>query len=164
MTGLPEKAERSRGWTICPKLMSNFLPYDPGLLPTRPAPAPGETLLLGVPGVPPIKTVGQSLRNQGHPQYSWFVILREAATRAMAGRAWYFGPVGLYLTIFGPSSLDRWSLNDYLGGIMDTLDGSSGQTFTYLPIVFEDDCQVCACQARWIESSESSYRLEVTFK
>jgi hypothetical protein len=82
----------------------------------------------------------------------------------MAGRAWYFGPVGLRLTVFGPASADRWSLNEYLGGIMDTLDGSSGQTFTYLPIVFEDDCQVADARAEWIESRQTSYRLEVIFK
>jgi len=82
----------------------------------------------------------------------------------MAGRAWYFGPVGLRLIVFGPTSLDRWRLNDYLGGIADTLDGSSGQTFTYLPIVFEDDCQVCDAQTKWVKSSKDSYRLKVTFK
>jgi hypothetical protein len=144
--------------------MSNFLPYDPGLLPTRPAPRPGETLLLEVPGVPPVKTRRQSIRNQGHPQHSSFITLRRAAIRAMGGRAWYFGPVRVRLTVFGPSSLDRWSLILYLGGIMDTLDGSSGRTFTYLPIVFEDDCQVRDSQTRWVKSSESSYRLKVTFK
>lgn len=144
--------------------MSNFLPYDPGLLPTRSAPSSGETLLIEVPGLPPIKTVRQSIRNQRHPQHSLFVALRNAATRAMAGRAWYFGPVELHLTIFRPRHLDRWSLNDYLSGIMDTLDGSSGPTFTYLPIIFEDDCQVCECQARWAKSPKTSYRLTVTFK
>jgi len=144
--------------------MSNFLRYDPGLLPTRPAPRPGETLLLEVPGVPPIKTRRQSIRNQGHPQHSSFITLRKAALTAMAGRAWYLGPVGLGLTVFGPRSLDRWSLVEYLGGIMDTLDGSSGPTFTYLPIIFEDDCQVCESRTRWVKNSESSYRLKLVFK
>ncbi len=97
--------------------MSQFLPYDPGWLPTRPAPSRGETLLLEVLGLPPIKTVRQSIRNRRHPQHSLFVTLRNAATRAMAGRAWYFGPVGLHLTIFRPRHLDRWSLNDYVSGI-----------------------------------------------
>jgi hypothetical protein len=144
--------------------MFNFLPYDPGPLPTRPAPAPGETLLLEVSGVPPLKTARQSIRNQAHPLHPSFVTLRKAATRAMAGRAWYFGPVRLHLTVFGPSSLDRWRLNDYLGGIADTLDGSSGRTFTYLPIVFEDDCQVCDVRTRWVKSSKDSYRIQVTFR
>jgi hypothetical protein len=82
----------------------------------------------------------------------------------MAGRAWYLGGVGLRLTVFGPGALDRWSLNDYLGGIMDTLDGSSGRTFTYLPIVFEDDSQVCGVWTRWVKRSKESYRLKITFK
>jgi hypothetical protein len=144
--------------------MLNYLPYDPGLLPTRPAPAKGETLVIEIPGPPPIKTTNRSIRNQEHPQYPCFVTLRNAATSVMAGRAWYLGAVGLNVTIFGPRSLDRWNLNDYLGGIMDTLDGSSGRTFTYLPIVFEDDCQVRETQSKWLERSESSYRLEVMFK
>jgi hypothetical protein len=47
---------------------------------------------------------------------------------------------------------------------MDTLDGSSGQTFTYLPIVFQDDCQVREAQASWVKGPEHSYRIEITFK
>jgi hypothetical protein len=144
--------------------MSNPLSYDPGSLPTRPAPAAGESLLLDVPGVPPVKTMRQSIRNKQHPLHLSFITLRKAATRAMAGRAWSFRPVGLHLTVFGPSSLDRWRLNDYLGGIMDTLDGSSGRTFTYLPIVFEDDCQVCDSRIRWVKSAKEWYRLRITFK
>jgi hypothetical protein len=141
-----------------------FLPYVPGLLPTRPAPAPGETLVLKVLGAPPVKSKRQSIRNQRHPLHPSFITLRREATRAMAGRAWYFGPVGLGLTVFGPNALNRWALNDYVGGIMDTLDGSSGETYTYLPIVFEDDCQVCDIEARWVRNPKDSYRLRVTFK
>jgi hypothetical protein len=145
-------------------VMSNVLPYDPGLLPTRPGPKPGQTLLLEVRGLPPVKTARQSIRNQKHPQYPSFVRLRKVAAISMAGRAWYFGPVGLRLTLFGPSRIERWSLNDYLGGVTDTLDGSSGQTFTYLPIVFQDDSQICEAQARWVKGPEHSYRIEITFK
>jgi hypothetical protein len=146
------------------QIMPNFLPYDPGSFPRRPAPAAGESLVLEVPGEPPVKTRRQSIRNKRHPQHRSFVALRQAAIRAMAGRAWYFGPVKLCLTVFGRSSLDGWRLIDYLGGIMDTLDGSSGRTFTYLPIVFEDDCQVCETRTKWVRSSKESYRLRVTFK
>lgn len=52
-----------------------------------------------------------------------------------------FGPVAVNITLFG-SANDGSSMVDYVGGVIDTLDGSSGTTFTYLPIVFEDDCQV----------------------
>lgn len=90
--------------------------------------------------------------------------LRKAATNAMAGRAWYFGPVALDVSIFSPAHLGSLSLNDYIGGIMDTLDGSSGQTFTYLPIVYQDDCQVCEIQTRWTEGPRDSYRLDVRFQ
>ncbi|SRR5713101_7357309 len=144
--------------------MSCFLPYDPGSPPIQPPPAPGETIVLELPGLPPTKDRRQSIRNQKHPRHSAFTALRKSAASAMAGRAWYFGPVELQLTVFGPNSLDRRSLNDYLGGIMDTLDGSTGQTFTYLPVVFQDDCQVAEAQTKWIENSESSYRLKITFR
>jgi len=70
----------------------------------------------------------------------------------------------LDLTIFGATDLDRYSLNDYMGGVMDTLDGSSGQTFTYLPIIYQDDCQVCEIASKWIERPQNSYRLEILFK
>jgi hypothetical protein len=142
----------------------NLLPYDPGLLPTKPPPSKGESLLLEIPGLPPVKTIRQSILNQGHPHYPSFLTLRKAATVAMDGRAWSFGAVALDMTIFGPTHLDRWGLNDYLGGVMDTLDGSSGQTFTYLPIVYEDDCQVCEVTSDWIEHPQNSYRLEILFK
>ena len=147
-----------------PNTMSNFLSYDPGSLPKRPAPAAGETLLIEISGVPPIKSRRQSIRNKMHPQYPCFMTLRRAATKAMAGRAWYFGPVALDLTVCGPLLLDRWNLNDYLGGIMDALDGSSGRTFTYLPVVFQDDCQVLEFRGRWLERRNTSYRLQVIFK
>lgn len=142
----------------------NLLPYDPGLLPTKPAPSKGESLLLEIPGLPPIKTISQSIRNQRHPHFLSFQTLRKAATVAMAGRAWYFGAIAIDMTIFSPTRLERWGLNDYLGGIMDTLDGSSGQTFTYLPIVYQDDCQVCNATSKWIERPQRSYRLKILFK
>jgi hypothetical protein len=144
--------------------MGNVLPYDPGLIPTKPAPTKGESLILEIPGLPPVKTIRQSVRNQGHPHFPSFQTLRKAATIAMNGRAWYFGAITMDLTIFSPTHLDRWGLNDYIGGIMDTLDGSSGQTFTYLPIVYEDDCQVWQARSKWVEHSHNSYRLEIVFE
>jgi hypothetical protein len=144
--------------------MTNILPYDPGVLPTDPAPSRGESLVLEIKGLPPIKTIRQSIRNQDHPHHHSFLMLRKAATDGMAGRAWYFGPIRLNLTIFSPERLNRWSLSHYLGGIMDTLDGSSGRTFTYLPIVFEDDCQVCETSIEWREGPRDSYRLKILFK
>lgn len=81
----------------------------------------------------------------------------------MAGRAWVFSPVKIVLTVFGPPISRRHSLADYLSGILDTLDGSSGFTFTYLPIVFEDDSQVSEAEFSWVEAAESSYRIKVQF-
>jgi len=144
--------------------MSNFLQYDPGSPPTEAAPAPGETIVLELPGLPPTKDRRQSIRNQKHPRHSTFTALRKSAAIAMAGRAWYFGPVELHLTVFGPNSSEYRRLNNYLGGIMDTLDGSSGRTFTYLPIVFQDDCQVDEAHTEWVENPETLYRLRIIFK
>jgi hypothetical protein len=140
-----------------------FLSYDPGVLPTRPAPIPGEQLLLKVAGLPPVKTVWRSIRNQNHPQHHCFQKLRTTATHGMAGRAWYGGPVALDLKIFAIAPMDRWVLNDYVGGVMDTLDGSSGCTFTYLPIAFEDDCQVCKVRSSWHKGKVISYSLLIRF-
>ena len=81
----------------------------------------------------------------------------------MHGRAWFFGPIRLELTIYAPELHRRRRLVDYGGGVMDTLDGSSGATFTYLPIVFQDDCQVCDGKWRWIKSDDAKYRVVITF-
>ena len=37
----------------------------------------------------------------------------------------------------------------YLSGVMDTIGGSHGPSFIYLPIVYLDDCQVVDCALRW---------------
>jgi hypothetical protein len=91
------------------------------------------------------------------------MILRHAANKAMAGKAWTFGPVGLDLTICAPQLAPGYTLVDYLGGVMDTLDGSSGYTFTFLPIVYEDDCQVVISNTRFVQSESVHYTLRVTF-
>ena len=46
---------------------------------------------------------------------------------------------------------------------MDTLDGSSGFTFTYLPIVFEDDCQVSLGRSMWLPASFINYTVVIGF-
>ncbi|HZR73734.1 hypothetical protein [Bradyrhizobium sp.] len=138
----------------------DILPYDPGTLPTRPAPKAGDVIRIEVDGLPPAKTIRRSIRNENHPKYESFVLLRRKATAAMAGRAWVFGPVAVNITLFGPSN-DGSSMVDYLGGVMDTLDGSSGPTFTYLPIVFEDDCQVVRSEVKLQDHPTSKYLIEV---
>jgi hypothetical protein len=137
-----------------------ILPYDPGTLPTRPAPKAGDVIRIEVEGFPPAKTIHQSIRNANHPKYESFALLRRKAIAAMAGRAWVFGPVAVNITLLGPSN-DGSSLVDYMGGVMDTLDGSSGPTFTYLPIVFEDDCQVVRSEVKLQDHPTSKYIIEV---
>ena len=83
-----------------------ILPYDPGALPTRPAPIKGDVIRIEGEGLPPPKTIHQSIRNANHPMHPSFVALRRAAIAAMAGRAWVFGPVALNVTLFGPRSND----------------------------------------------------------
>ena len=53
------------------------------------------------------------------------------------------------------------TLNDYLGGVMDSLDGSHGPSFTYLPIIYEDDCRVASCRTQFVKSEEERYILLV---
>jgi hypothetical protein len=141
----------------------DVLPYNPGVLPTLPAPAAGERIAFRVDGLPPYKDLSHSIRNVAHPRYQSFAALRSAATAAMNGRAWNFGSIRLSLTIYAPSLHPSRGLVDYMGGVMDTLDGSSGFTFTYLPIVFEDDCQVCDGASRVVESDDEYYEIKIEF-
>ena len=82
---------------------------------------------------------------------------------SMDGRARYLGPVKMDIEIHGPQ--DAWdkSLLDYVGGISDTLDGSAGPTFTFLPIVYQDDCQIVGGQWSFIEADSTRYMVKVTF-
>jgi hypothetical protein len=141
---------------------ASVLPYDPGSLPTRPAPNKGEVIVIEVDGLPPPKDIRISIRNARHPNHFSFQRLRTAATSVMAGRAWVFGAVKLRLTIFGPDAERRRPIFDHLAGVSDTLDGSTGQTFTYLPIVFEDDCQIVDSGVEWVDSTTIRYKVEVT--
>lgn len=120
------------------------LPYDPGVLPTEPPPKPGDTLSMTIEGLPPYKDTHASIRNPKHKIHVRFVALRRFAIEAMAGRACYRGAIRLDFEMRAPEFEANRSLVDYTGGIMDTLDGSHGLSFTYLPIVYEDDCQVCS--------------------
>jgi hypothetical protein len=141
----------------------SFLPYDPGVLPTKPSPNAHEKVLIEVSGYPPFKDKHFSVRNPTHPNYPAFTKLREAATRAMDGRACYFGPVAMNLSLYAPAIEQGRSLLDYAGGIQDTLDGSSGREFTYLPIVFQDDCQVVSSRYKLVTSEDISYIVEIQF-
>jgi len=89
--------------------------------------------------------------------------LRRAALKAMGRRACYRGPVGLHLEIFAAHLETGRNLLDYLSGIMDTLDGSHGATFTYLPVAYEDDCQVFENSMKITQSSDPHYKLRVEF-
>ncbi len=140
--------------------MSELLP-NPGVIPTLPAPSSGERIIIHVTGLPPYKDLSISVRNPKHPNHASFAELRNEAIKVMGGRAWYDGAVKLDLTLYAPS-LDR-NLSDYIGGIEDTLDGSHGMTFTYLPIVFQDDCQVSCIDAKFVKSDETSYSIEIEF-
>lgn len=135
---------------------------DPGVLPSFPPPKPGEKIKIYVEGEPPVKDRSFSIRNPKHPQYDSFIKLRKAAIKVMKGRKWYDGPVKLSFTYFAPE-LNK-PLIDYVGGIMDTLDGSHGLTFTYLPIIFQDDNQVKQLQsAKFTEHTKIKYSLEIVF-
>jgi len=143
--------------------MRDSLPYDPGVLPTKLAPSAGETVTCRVDGLPPYKDEHFSIRDDRHKIHDRFKALRDAAMRAMDGRAPYRGPVRLDFDMHAPGFEAGRALIDYTGGIQDTLDGSHGVEFTYLPIVYEDDCQVCAGRSRLIRDSMEFYELRITF-
>ena len=136
---------------------------DPGPLPTLPHPRPGEVIEITGDGYPPKKDLSFSIRNVRHGKYQAFLDLRRKAIEAMDGRAWYDGPVDLAFTLYGPSFTPYYEVIRYAGGVMDTLDGSHGPTFTYLPVVYQDDCQVVSASGRYVESSETRYKIKITF-
>jgi hypothetical protein len=144
--------------------MPQILPYQPGTLPSRAPPDPGEHLQFEVDGLPPIKDLSRSVRNRTHPLHGRFVELRRVATLAMDGRAWVFAKVGLEMVVRSAPDAESCGLVDYLSGVMDTLGGSAGRTFTFLPIVYQDDCQVDGAEIRWEESERASYSVCVLFK
>lgn len=56
------------------------------------------------------------------------------------------------------------TLADYIGGVVaDTLGGSHGRTFTYLRVIFEDDCQVAHVGAQMLTDETLRYRVTVAF-
>ena len=82
----------------------------------------------------------------------------------MKGRAWYFGPIEMNVTLLAPSfEKEGKVLIDYVAGIQDTLDGSSGREFTYLPIVFEDDCQAKVGHAKFVKTKKIHYKIKIKF-
>lgn len=135
---------------------------DPGQLPRKPAPKAAERIRFSVSGLPPYKDSRFSIRNPKHPKHKSFLELRTAATRAMNGRKWYDGPVELKLVV--RSKFLKRPMLDYVGGVMDTLDGSHGPSFTYLPIVYQDDCQVSdIASSHFVRCDMQSYTVEVLF-
>ncbi len=79
----------------------------------------------------------------------------------MGGRGWYGGPIEIDFTLYAPM-LNK-ALVGYLGGIFDTLDGSHGFTFTYLPVVYQDDCQIVSSNSRYLQCHETKYSLKISF-
>ena len=143
--------------------MNRFMPYDPGILPSAPSPLGGETILFRIEGLPPYKDKHFSIRNSRHLIHSRFVGLRKAAINAMTGRAPYRGALGMDFVMYAPELEKNKNLTDYMGGIMDTLDGSHGTEFTYLPIAYEDDCQVCDGKAEFKQNSKPYYEITIRF-
>lgn len=86
----------------------------------------------------------------------------DCGARAEVVKASHDGPVRLNFIFYAPK-LER-RLLDYIGGVMDTLDGSHGMSFTYLPIVYQDDCQIVGTEkARYTVSKKTRYLVEIIF-
>jgi hypothetical protein len=146
-----------------------FRPFpDPGVVPTKPPPQEGDHITIRVDGYPPYEGGKRSLRSPKNPLYQRFLDLRRAATVAMDGRSWYDGEVQLKVTFFFPGRKWPDKLVDdrelyYFSGIMDTIDGSHGKSFTYLPIVIQDDAQVRLGEWEVVDSNYPHYEVEVVF-
>ena len=138
---------------------STFVIYpDPGPLPTLPPPRLGEVVEMMVEGLPPRKDTSFSIRNIKHSHYQLFLTLRKKGIEAMNGRAWFIGAVDMEFVLHAPC-LEK-DLLGYESGIMDTLDGSHGLTFTYLPVVYQDDAQIVNARCRFVESTNTYYTLK----
>jgi hypothetical protein len=135
----------------------------PGVMPTLSSPKKGDSIQFRVEGLPPIKNRSFSIRNTRSKDYEKFKSLRIKATEQMKKRRWYDGPITLNITVYIKDQKPQASLNDYMSGIMDTLDGSHGFTFTYLPVVYQDDCQVNAGHMSFGHSEKDYYEVEVIF-
>jgi hypothetical protein len=133
---------------------------DVGPLPTKPPPKAGERLHLELAGRPPTKTISRSMRNPSSTQRARFMALRLAAIEAMAGRKWFEEAVELRLVYRAPQPGAGLA---YMSGIMDTIGGSHGPSFIYLPIVYLDDCQVVISRFSAEIASTENYELDVTF-
>ena len=135
-------------------------PY-PGDMPTKPPPDIGDSIKFSVNGLPPMKDEHFSIRNPGHKNHTRFLAVRDSAIRAMNGRCWYVGPIQVEFSLY--CSSPEGSLFDYLGGIADSLDGSHGPSFTYLPICYQDDCQISMIRSSVVSSESDHYALKITF-
>lgn len=80
----------------------------------------------------------------------------------MAGRKWYEGAVALALTYWAPDPSGLLN-HYYVDGVMDTLGGSHGPTFIYLPVVYLDDCQVSRISTRALQGPTARYEIDVEF-
>lgn len=103
------------------------------------------------------------MRNARSAERPRFQALRDAAILAMDAHKWHEGPLDIDLTYWSPAPpgvLD----NEYLSGVMDTLGGSHGRSFIFLPTVYLDDCQVDSCTVRAVVADTESYRLELTLR
>lgn len=114
-----------------------------------------------VVGIPPHKDISRSIRNKNHPHHNRFLELRKAAQKAMRKWKYYMGPVEIKMHYVRHKG-DK-SIFDYAGGICDTLDGSHGFNFHWLPIVFLDDCQVVKIKMTQEKGERDEYFLEINF-
>jgi len=121
----------------------------------------GKTISFDVLGVPPHKDTSFSIRNSKHSNHDRFLAIRKAAKRAMGKIPYYKGSVKIVFH-YRRESGSR-SLNDYLSGICDSLDGSHGFTFHWSPVVFLDDCQVVEAELSQESSSKDMYSIKVCF-
>jgi hypothetical protein len=137
--------------------------HDVGPLPTLPPPDPGDRIHLRLVGRSPAKTIGRSIRNPASLYRERFMGLRNAAIKAMAGRKWYEGPVQLELLYLSPQNGSVSGQPYYLSGVMDTIGGSHGPSFIYLPVVYLDDGQVVKSGIRREIASMESYVLTIDF-
>lgn len=141
----------------------NIIDPSIGVIPTKKAPGRGEMIRLTIKGLPPAKNLSMSIRNTKSKDYGAFKKLRLAGLKTMNGRRWYDGPIKVSITFFSTDKNLAVFKHSHIGGIMDTLGGSHGFTFTYLPIVYQDDCQPTEIVRSIKQAKDTYYVIEIEF-
>jgi hypothetical protein len=118
-------------------------------------------MTIKVKGIPPHKGAHFSIRNPKHANHDRFTLLRKKANEAMGKMPYSSGPIGV--TIRYQRQLGSRPSADYVSGIFDTLGGSHGMQFHWMPIVYLDDNQIRTVNYHETDGAFDYYEIDIEF-